>query len=104
MTGSRYERTTDVRVLFDQGCAAGRERVKGLVILAFGKPAYNGHSYGTILFSNRFAPNAQITERDAGLRARLRPLRAEALGGDDHARARHLQLPPEHAEHAQGGP
>jgi hypothetical protein len=61
VTGSRYERTTDVRVLFDQGCAAGRRRVNGLVILAFGKPAYNGHSYGTILFSNRFASNRQIT-------------------------------------------
>jgi hypothetical protein len=61
VTGSRYERTTDVRVLFAQGCAAGRDRVNGLVILAFGKPAYNGHSYGTILFSNRFAPNANIT-------------------------------------------
>jgi hypothetical protein len=62
VTGSRYERTTDVRVLYRQGCAAGRERVKGLVILAFGKPAYNGHSYGTILFSNRFASNQQITD------------------------------------------
>jgi hypothetical protein len=61
VTGSRYEHTTDVRVLHRQGCAAGRERVKGLVILAFGKPAYNGHSYGTILFSNRFASNRQIT-------------------------------------------
>jgi hypothetical protein len=61
VTGSRYERTTDVRVLFDQGCAAGRERINGLVILAFGKPAYDGHSYGSILFSNRFASNEQIT-------------------------------------------
>ena len=39
ITGSRYERTTDVRVLFQQGCRAGRLRVNGLVILAFGKPA-----------------------------------------------------------------
>jgi hypothetical protein len=61
VTGSRYERTTDVRVLFDQGCAAGRSRVNGLVILAFGKPAYNGHTYGTILFSNRFASNKAVT-------------------------------------------
>ncbi len=61
VTGSRYERTTDPRVLFEQGCTAGRDRVNGLVILAFGKPAYNGHSYGTILFSNRFAPNVRIT-------------------------------------------
>jgi hypothetical protein len=61
VTGSRYELTTDTRVLFKQGCEAGRDRVNGLVILAFGKPAYNGHSYGTILFSNRFASNRQIT-------------------------------------------
>jgi hypothetical protein len=61
ITGSRYERTTDVRVLFAQGCAAGKQRVSGLVILAFGKPANDGHAYGTILFSNRFASNDQIT-------------------------------------------
>jgi hypothetical protein len=61
VTGSRYERTTDVRVLFQQGCAAGHDRINGLVILAFGKPAYNGHTYGTILFSNRFAANYKIT-------------------------------------------
>ena len=61
VTGSRYERTTDVRVLFEQGCAAGRSRVNGLVILAFGKPAYDGHTYGTILFSNRFASNRSVT-------------------------------------------
>jgi hypothetical protein len=81
VTGSRYERTTDVRVLFHQGCAAGRERVKGLVILAFGKPAYNGHSYGTILFSNRFAPNVRITEATQAYArgyARCVPRRSEA--------------------------
>jgi hypothetical protein len=50
-----------VRVLSEQGCAAGKQRVNGLVILAFGKPAYNGHAYGSILFSNRFASNDQIT-------------------------------------------
>jgi hypothetical protein len=61
VTGSRYERTTDVRVLFEQGCAAGKDRINGLVILAFGKPAYNGHSYGSILFSSRFASNTQLT-------------------------------------------
>jgi hypothetical protein len=61
ITGSRYEFTTDTRVLYKQGCKAGRDRVNGLVILAFGKPAYDGHSYGTILFSNRFASNRQIT-------------------------------------------
>jgi hypothetical protein len=58
---SRYERTTDVHVLFHQGCVAGRDRINGLVILAFGKPAYHGDSYGSILFSNRYASNDQIT-------------------------------------------
>lgn len=61
ITGSRYERTTDVTTLRRQGCAAGTRRQNGLVVLAFGKPAYNGSSYGTILFSNRFASNRQIT-------------------------------------------
>jgi hypothetical protein len=61
VTRSLYERTTDSRVHFEQGCRAGRDRVNGLVILAFGKPAFNGSSYGTILFSNRFAPNVAIT-------------------------------------------
>jgi hypothetical protein len=60
VTGSRYEQTTDVSVLRAQGCRAGKRQQNGLVILAFGKPAYNGHSYGTILFSNRFAPNVKI--------------------------------------------
>jgi hypothetical protein len=35
--------------------------VDGIVILDFGKPAYNGHTYGTVLFSDRFAGNRAIT-------------------------------------------
>ena len=31
------------------------------MILAFGQPAYNGHTYGTNLFSGRFAGNKSIT-------------------------------------------
>ena len=61
ITGSHYEQTTDVDVLRAQGCDAGRSHLNGLVILAFGKPAYNGHTYGTILFSNSFAGNHRIT-------------------------------------------
>ena len=47
--------------LRDQGCTAGKRGVGGIVILDFGQPAYNGHTYGTYLFSGRFAGNAAIT-------------------------------------------
>ena len=58
---SRYELTTSAKALRDQGCRAGRRDVGGLTILDFGKPSWNGHSYGTILFSDRFAANKHIT-------------------------------------------
>jgi hypothetical protein len=45
-----------------QGCSAGRRGVGGIVILDFGQPAYNGHTYGTYLFSGRFAGNKRITQ------------------------------------------
>ena len=61
ITGSRYVQTTDTAALRELGCEAGREHRTGLVVLAFGKPAYNGHTYGTILFSNEFAGNFRIT-------------------------------------------
>jgi hypothetical protein len=48
-------------VLRAQGCEAARRGVGGIVILAFGQPAYNGHTYGTNLFSGRFAGNKAIT-------------------------------------------
>jgi hypothetical protein len=60
-TISLYERTTDRSVLGRQGCSAARRGVGGIVILDFGQPAYNGHTYGTNLFSGRFAGNAEIT-------------------------------------------
>ncbi|HZC30089.1 MAG TPA: hypothetical protein VE261_01130 [Gaiellaceae bacterium] len=60
-TISLYEHTTSPRVLARQGCRAARRGVSGVVILDFGAPAYNGHTYGTYLFSNRFAPNSAIT-------------------------------------------
>ena len=60
-TISLYEHTTSAYVLGRQGCRAARRGVGGVVILDFGKPAYNGHTYGTILFSNRFAGNKAIT-------------------------------------------
>jgi len=61
VSASRYEQTTSRAELARQGCAAGRRDVGGLTILDFGKPSWNGHSYGTILFTNRFAPNRDIT-------------------------------------------
>jgi hypothetical protein len=60
-TISLYERTTDTRALRAQGCGAARRGADGIVILDFGKPSYNGHTYGTILFSGSFAGNKEIT-------------------------------------------
>ncbi|MDX6470631.1 MAG: hypothetical protein QOF75_2434 [Gaiellaceae bacterium] len=60
-TVSLYERTADPSVLGRQGCTAAQRGVGGIVILDFGQPAYNGHTYGTNLFSGRFAGNAEIT-------------------------------------------
>ncbi|HSX22821.1 MAG TPA: hypothetical protein VLE97_08630, partial [Gaiellaceae bacterium] len=60
-TISLYEHTTSAYVLRRQGCRAARRGVGGVVILDFGRPGYNGHTYGTMLFSNRFAGNKAIT-------------------------------------------
>jgi hypothetical protein len=60
-TISLYEHTTSQATLRDQGCEAAKRGVGGIVILDFGQPAYNGHTYGTYLFSGRFAGNAKIT-------------------------------------------
>jgi hypothetical protein len=60
-TVSLYERTARRWVLQAQGCSAGRRGIGGIVILDFGKPSYDGRSYGTILFSGRFAGNRRIT-------------------------------------------
>ncbi|MBV8480721.1 MAG: hypothetical protein JOY72_10515 [Actinobacteria bacterium] len=61
-TISLYESTTDAGVLRSQGCEAARRGAEGVVILDFGKPSYNGSTYGTILFSGRFAGNRSITQ------------------------------------------
>jgi hypothetical protein len=61
VTVSLYERTTSEHVLRKQGCTAAQRDVGGIVILDFGQPAYNGHTYGTNLFSGRFAGNREIT-------------------------------------------
>jgi hypothetical protein len=60
-TISLYEHTVRRATLLDQGCDAAKRGVGGVVILDFGQPAYNGHTYGTYLFSGAFAGNKQIT-------------------------------------------
>jgi hypothetical protein len=49
------------RFLSAQGCNAARRHESGVVILDFGKPAFQHGGYGTLLFSGRFAPNHKIT-------------------------------------------
>ncbi len=61
-TISLYERTTATGILGGQGCDAAKRGAQGVVILDFGKPSYNGHTYGTILFSGGFAGNESITQ------------------------------------------
>jgi hypothetical protein len=60
-TPSFYVHYTSDSVMRERGCRAGAHRAFGIVILAFGKPYYNGHSYGTLLFSGWFASNQEIT-------------------------------------------
>jgi hypothetical protein len=60
-TISLYESTTAPGVFRDQGCSAAKRGATGVIILDFGKPSYNGHTYGTILFSGAFAGNTEIT-------------------------------------------
>ncbi|HZS24561.1 MAG TPA: hypothetical protein VFA30_06180 [Gaiellaceae bacterium] len=61
-TISLYEHTVAPSRLRAQGCQAAQRGVGGIVILDFGQPAYNGHTYGTYLFSGRFAGNKAITQ------------------------------------------
>src|SRR5439155_10905658 len=60
-TISLFEHTSSPTTLRKQGCRAAKRGVGGIVILDFGQPAYNGHTYGTYLFSGRFAGNKRIT-------------------------------------------
>jgi hypothetical protein len=60
-TISLYEHTVRRSALRRQGCSAAKRGVGGIVILDFGQPAYNGHTYGTNLFSGSFAGNKEIT-------------------------------------------
>jgi hypothetical protein len=65
-TISLYERTTSPTLFRRQGCGAAQRGATGVVILDFGKPSYNGHTYGTILFSGAFAGNKKITRAMLG--------------------------------------
>jgi hypothetical protein len=65
-TLSIYEHSVRPRILSEQGCAAARRHENGIVVLDFGKPAYEHGGYGTILFSGRFAPNRKITNATFG--------------------------------------
>jgi len=60
-TISLYEHSVRRSTLRRQGCSTAERGVGGIVILDFGQPAYNGHTYGTYLFSGRFAGNKAIT-------------------------------------------
>jgi hypothetical protein len=60
-TPSYYIHTVKPKAFRVLGCLAGKRRTTGIVILDFGRLGYNGHSYGTLMFSNRFATNRAIT-------------------------------------------
>ena len=60
-TLSIYEHTIHPWILAAQGCSAARRHENGVVVLDFGKPAFERGGYGTLLFSGRFATNHRIT-------------------------------------------
>lgn len=61
-TTSLYEYGTDQGTLYNQGCDRGRQTQQGVVILDFGRPAYqsSGALYGTIDFAGNFDWNGHI--------------------------------------------
>lgn len=59
-TTSYYEYNADVNVFYNQGRAAGKANERGLVILDFGRPAYDGSTHGTIDYTNHFLSFAAI--------------------------------------------
>ena len=60
-TLSLYEQSAKRSALVAQGCSAAHRHENGVVVLDFGKPAFEHGGYGTIVFSGRFAPNHKIT-------------------------------------------
>jgi len=59
-TTSRYVKTTDSTVLYNDGCATGRASQTGFLVLDFGQPAYVNGQYGSYIFNNSFRSTAQI--------------------------------------------
>jgi hypothetical protein len=59
-TSSYYEYGADPSVLASQGSAAGNAGSQGMVILDFGRPAFEGSSYGTIDHSGHFVSLAAV--------------------------------------------
>jgi hypothetical protein len=60
VTRSYYEHNVNTSDLRQQGCAAARTRRSGVVILDFGRPAWDGEHYGTILHQGPFASSTAI--------------------------------------------
>lgn len=60
-TLSVYEHSAQPWILGAQGCSAAKRHESGIVVLDFGKPAFDRGGYGTLLFSGRFAKNHKIT-------------------------------------------
>ena len=60
-TVSIYEQSAQPWILAAQGCSAAKRHESGIVILDFGRPAFERGGYGTLLFSGRFAKNHKIT-------------------------------------------
>jgi hypothetical protein len=61
MTLSIYEHSAQPWILAAQGCSAAKRHENGIVVLDFGKPAFERGGFGTLLFSGRFAKNHKIT-------------------------------------------
>ena len=59
---SLYERTISPVILRAQGCRAGRQYTRGLVVLDFGKSTYRPRrgGYGTLTFADRFASDSAV--------------------------------------------
>jgi len=62
-TTSRYMKTTDKSVAYNEGCAAGKASQQGIIVLDFGSPSISGVTYGTLLLgANSFRSLNQIEE------------------------------------------
>jgi hypothetical protein len=61
VTRSYYEHDTNTAHFRSQGCLAAKSSARGVVLLDFGRPIYEGHQYGTLLLSvNKFASMTAI--------------------------------------------